>query len=42
VSGNDRVAGSTTYVSSTDRQLGVDGGAYPAAKQYLVGLNLTF
>ncbi|MBL0741139.1 SusC/RagA family TonB-linked outer membrane protein [Chryseolinea lacunae] len=42
VSGNDRVAGSTTYVSSTDRQLGVDGGSYPAAKQYLVGLNLTF
>jgi len=42
VSGNDRVAGSTSYVSSTDRQLGVDGGSYPAAKQYLVGLNLNF
>jgi TonB-linked SusC/RagA family outer membrane protein len=42
VAGNDRVAGTYTYTSGTDRQLGVDGGAYPAAKQYLVGLNLTF
>ena len=42
VSGNDRVAGTYSYTSGTDRQLGVDGGAYPAAKQYLVGLNLTF
>lgn len=40
--GNDRVAGSYTFSNGTDRQLGVDGGAYPAAKQYLVGLNLTF
>jgi TonB-dependent starch-binding outer membrane protein SusC len=42
VSGNDRVAGSTVYTPGNDRQLGVDGGAYPVAKQYLVGLNLTF
>ncbi|WP_228450570.1 SusC/RagA family TonB-linked outer membrane protein [Chryseolinea soli] len=41
-SGNDRVGGSFQYTAGTDRQLGVDGGAYPAAKQYLVGLNLTF
>ncbi|HTE32237.1 MAG TPA: SusC/RagA family TonB-linked outer membrane protein, partial [Chryseolinea sp.] len=42
VAGNDRVAGSFSYTSGGDRQLGVDGGAYPASKQYLVGLNLTF
>ncbi|HTF17032.1 MAG TPA: TonB-dependent receptor [Chryseolinea sp.] len=42
VAGNDRVAGSFTYTSGGDRQLGVDGGAYPASKQYLVGLNLMF
>ncbi|MEO5978235.1 MAG: TonB-dependent receptor [Chryseolinea sp.] len=42
VAGNDRVAGSFNYTSGSDRQLGVDGGAYPASKQYLVGLNLTF
>lgn len=42
VAGNDRVAGSFNYTSGGDRQLGVDGGAYPASKQYLVGLNLTF
>jgi TonB-linked SusC/RagA family outer membrane protein len=42
VAGNDRVAGTYSYTSGSDRQLGVDGGAYPAAKQYLVGVNLTF
>lgn len=42
VAGNDRVAGSYNYTSGSDRQLGVDGGAYPVSKQYLVGLNLTF
>jgi TonB-linked SusC/RagA family outer membrane protein len=42
VAGNDRVAGTYSYTSGGDRQLGVDGGAYPAAKQYLVGVNLTF
>jgi len=42
VAGNDRVAGSYSYTSGSDRQLGVDGGAYPVAKQYLIGLNLMF
>lgn len=42
VAGNDRVSGSFGYATGSDRQLGVDGGAYPASKQYLVGLNLTF
>jgi TonB-linked SusC/RagA family outer membrane protein len=42
VAGNDRVNGSFAYTSGSDRQLGVDGGSYPAAKQYLVGLNLQF
>lgn len=42
VAGNDRVAGTYSYTSGSDRQLGVDGGAYPTAKQYLVGLNLMF
>ena len=42
IAGNDRVAGNANYVPGGDRQIGVDGGAYPASKQYLVGLNLTF
>jgi hypothetical protein len=42
VAGNDRAAGSRDYVNGGDRQIGVDGGAYPAAKQYLFGLNLSF
>jgi len=29
------------YSSGNDRQIGVDGGSYPAAKQYLVGVNLS-
>ncbi len=42
VAGNDRAAGNANYVPGGDRQIGVDGGAYPAAKQYLIGLNLSF
>jgi TonB-linked SusC/RagA family outer membrane protein len=42
VAGNDRVAGNANYVPGGDRQIGVDGGAYPTSKQYLVGLNVTF
>ena len=42
VAGNDRVTGNANYVPGGDRQIGVDGGAYPAAKQYLFGLNLSF
>jgi TonB-linked SusC/RagA family outer membrane protein len=42
VAGNDRVSGNPNYVPGGDRQIGVDGGAYPAARQYLVGLNLSF
>jgi TonB-dependent starch-binding outer membrane protein SusC len=42
VAGNDRVAGNANYVPGGDRQIGVDGGAYPTSKQYLVGLNLSF
>jgi hypothetical protein len=42
VAGNDRVTGNANYVQSNDRQIGVDGGVYPVAKQYLVGLNVSF
>lgn len=42
VAGNDRVTGNPNYVPGGDRQIGVDGGVYPASKQYLVGLNLSF
>jgi TonB-linked SusC/RagA family outer membrane protein len=31
-----------SYTSGNDRQIGVDGGAYPTAKQYVVGVNLSF
>lgn len=31
-----------SYTSGNDRQIGVDGGAYPTAKQFLVGVNLSF
>lgn len=41
-SGMDPEINLRTYTSGNDRQIGVDGGAYPTAKQYLVGLNLTF
>jgi len=30
------------YTAGNDRQIGVDGGAYPVAKQFLVGVNLAF
>jgi TonB-dependent starch-binding outer membrane protein SusC len=41
-SGMDPEINLRTYTSGNDRQIGVDGGSYPTAKQYLVGLNLTF
>jgi hypothetical protein len=31
-----------SYTAGNDRQIGVDGGAYPTAKQYVVGVNLSF
>jgi TonB-linked SusC/RagA family outer membrane protein len=30
------------YSAGNDRQIGVDGGAYPTARQWIVGLNLSF
>lgn len=30
------------YTAGNDRQIGVDGGSYPVAKQFLVGVNLSF
>jgi TonB-linked SusC/RagA family outer membrane protein len=30
------------YTAGNDRQLGVDGGAYPTAKQFIMGVNLSF
>lgn len=30
------------YTAGNDRQIGVDGGAYPVAKQFVVGVNLAF
>ena len=41
-SGMDPEINLRNYSSGNDRQIGVDGGAYPAAKQYLVGVNLSF
>jgi uncharacterized protein YqjF (DUF2071 family) len=41
-SGMDPEINLRTYTAGNDRQIGVDGGAYPTAKQYLVGLNLAF
>jgi TonB-linked SusC/RagA family outer membrane protein len=41
-SGMDPEINLRNYTSGNDRQIGVDGGAYPVAKQYLVGLNLSF
>jgi TonB-linked SusC/RagA family outer membrane protein len=41
-SGMDPEINLRTYTSGNDRQIGVDGGAYPTAKQYLVGVNLSF
>jgi TonB-linked SusC/RagA family outer membrane protein len=41
-SGLDPEINLRNYASGNDRQIGVDGGAYPAAKQYIVGLNVSF
>lgn len=41
-SGMDPEINLRTYTAGNDRQLGVDGGSYPAAKQYLIGMNLSF
>jgi TonB-dependent starch-binding outer membrane protein SusC len=41
-SGMDPEINLRAYTANNDRQLGVDGGAYPTAKQYLIGLNLSF
>jgi len=41
-SGMDPEINLRTYTAGNDRQIGVDGGSYPTAKQYLVGINLSF
>lgn len=41
-SGMDPEINLRNYSSGNDRQIGVDGGAYPAAKQYLIGVNVSF
>jgi len=41
-SGMDPEINLRNYTSGNDRQIGVDGGAYPTARQYLVGVNLSF
>jgi hypothetical protein len=41
-SGMDPEINLRSYTSGNDRQIGVDGGSYPTAKQYLVGVNLGF
>ncbi|HMJ67671.1 MAG TPA: TonB-dependent receptor [Cyclobacteriaceae bacterium] len=41
-SGMDPEINLRNYTAGNDRQLGVDGGAYPTAKQYVIGLNLSF
>jgi TonB-linked SusC/RagA family outer membrane protein len=41
-SGMDPEINLRNYSSGNDRQIGVDGGAYPTAKQYLIGANLSF
>jgi hypothetical protein len=41
-SGMDPEINLRNYTAGNDRQIGVDGGAYPTAKQYLVGMNLSF
>lgn len=41
-SGMDPEINLRNYSSGNDRQIGVDGGSYPAAKQFLLGLNLSF
>lgn len=41
-SGMDPEINLRNYSAGNDRQLGVDGGAYPTAKQYVIGVNLSF
>ena len=41
-SGMDPEINLRSYSAGNDRQIGVDGGSYPVAKTYLVGLNLSF
>ncbi|OIN56941.1 SusC/RagA family protein [Arsenicibacter rosenii] len=41
-SGMDPEVNLRSYSAGNDRQIGVDGGMYPVAKTYLVGLNLSF
>ncbi len=41
-SGLDPEINLRNYASGNDRQIGVDGGAYPSAKQYIVGVNVSF
>ena len=41
-SGMDPEINLRAYSAGNDRQIGVDGGSYPVAKTYLVGLNLSF
>jgi hypothetical protein len=41
-SGMDPEINLRSYTSGNDRQIGVDGGNYPVAKQYLLGVNVSF
>jgi TonB-dependent starch-binding outer membrane protein SusC len=41
-SGMDPEINLRAYTSGNDRQIGVDGGNYPTAKQYLIGVNVSF
>jgi TonB-dependent starch-binding outer membrane protein SusC len=41
-SGLDPEINLRAFTAGNDRQIGVDGGAYPSAKQYLMGLNVSF
>ncbi|QRR03336.1 SusC/RagA family TonB-linked outer membrane protein [Dyadobacter sandarakinus] len=41
-SGMDPEINLRNYGAGNDRQIGVDGGAYPTSKQYIVGLNVSF
>ncbi|MGV3640691.1 MAG: SusC/RagA family TonB-linked outer membrane protein, partial [Adhaeribacter sp.] len=41
-SGMDPEINLRNYTSGNDRQIGVDGGNYPIAKQFLLGVNVSF
>ena len=41
-SGMDPEVNLRNYGAGNDRQIGVDGGSYPASRQYIVGLNVSF